>query len=317
MNISVVSNIGMVADFAKAIGATVRGRFAHIPAAKGAGYVTGFDWSGELRMMIRNYHLNEDVVVEWTTDAAPEDNLVFLLSGILPSASEPAGPLLPESANLLICKQGLTSIISMPANTVFGSVTIRASRQYLQRVFGQSAHPVVKSVIEAGDAFVLEASLSAQIINAAGEMLHAPIPDSLESHYYKLKCEELLCYIFALLMQREAIPMSKMHITDIKAIYAVKQRLQSRLDEAPDIALLAKQAGMSGPKLRKLFRQTFGKGVFEYYQSARMTEAARLLREKRLSVSEAGYQMGFSNLSHFSRVFEQHIGMKPKKYSTN
>ncbi|WP_394350737.1 AraC family transcriptional regulator [Chitinophaga tropicalis] len=28
-----------------------------------------------------------------------------------------------------------------------------------------------------------------------------------------------------------------------------------------------------------------------------------------------GYQPGFTNLSHFSRVFEQHIGMKPKKYS--
>jgi AraC-like DNA-binding protein len=46
-----------------------------------------------------------------------------------------------------------------------------------------------------------------------------------------------------------------------------------------------------------------------------MQEAARLLNEKRLTVSEVGYQLGFTNLSHFSRVFEQHIGMKPKKYS--
>ena len=58
-----------------------------------------------------------------------------------------------------------------------------------------------------------------------------------------------------------------------------------------------------------------GKGVFEYYQFMRMQEAARLLKEKRLTVSEVGYQLGFTNLSHFSRVFEQHTGMKPKKYS--
>jgi len=32
-------------------------------------------------------------------------------------------------------------------------------------------------------------------------------------------------------------------------------------------------------------------------------------------VSDVGYQMGFTNLSHFSRVFEEHIGMKPKQYS--
>ena len=71
-----------------------------------------------------------------------------------------------------------------------------------------------------------------------------------------------------------------MHISDIKAIYAVKFHLQSHLTEQPSIAALAKEAGMSGPKLRKLFKQTFGKGVFKFYQSARMQEAARLLSEK-------------------------------------
>jgi AraC-like DNA-binding protein len=109
---------------------------------------------------------------------------------------------------------------------------------------------------------------------------------------------------------------SSMHIDDIKAIYAIKSHLQSHLEEPPNIAGLARDASMSEPKLRKLFKQTFGKGVFEYYQSARMQEAARLLKEKRLTVSQVGYQLGFTNLSHFSRVFEQHIGMKPKKYST-
>ena len=67
--------------------------------------------------------------------------------------------------------------------------------------------------------------------------------------------------------------------------------------------------------MRKLFKQTFGKGVFEYYQSMRMHEAAKRLKEKRLTVSEVGYQLGFTNLSHFARVFEQHMGLKPKKYS--
>jgi len=46
-----------------------------------------------------------------------------------------------------------------------------------------------------------------------------------------------------------------------------------------------------------------------------MQEAARLLKEKRLAVSEVGYQLGFVNLSHFTKVFEEYIGMKPKKWS--
>ncbi len=46
-----------------------------------------------------------------------------------------------------------------------------------------------------------------------------------------------------------------------------------------------------------------------------MQEGARLLKEEGHSVSEVGYKLGFSNLSHFTRVFNKHIGMKPKQYS--
>jgi AraC-like DNA-binding protein len=153
------------------------------------------------------------------------------------------------------------------------------------------------------------------MIKTASQILELPVPESLESHYCKLKCEELLCHIFGLLLQRESVPTSNMHMNDIKAIYAIKLHLQSHLSEPPDIAAQAREAGMSEPKMRKLFKQTFGKGVFEYFQAARMQEAARLLKENRLSVSEVGFQLGFTNLSHFSRVFQEHIGVKPKKYS--
>jgi len=47
-----------------------------------------------------------------------------------------------------------------------------------------------------------------------------------------------------------------------------------------------------------------------------MQKAAQLLKEKRLSVSDVGYELGFTNLSHFSRVFERYTGIKPKKYSS-
>ena len=41
----------------------------NIPESKGAGFLTGFWWGSNLRMMIRNYYLKEDVVVSWTNEA--------------------------------------------------------------------------------------------------------------------------------------------------------------------------------------------------------------------------------------------------------
>jgi len=309
---------GIMLEFARAIGATIQGRFFHIPESKGGGYLTGFSWENGLRMMVRNYYLYEEILLERTNDLAEgQDDIIFFIGGIFPVPLQLEKQLIAEQASVLICTHAISSVLTMPSNTFFRSVTIAVPRQYLQKFFRNILHPVVVSILEAKENFAFETGISPEMMTTANEILRQPVPGNLESHYCQLKCEELLCYIFALLMQREAVPTTGIHIDDIKAIYAIKLRLQSHLDEAPDIASLAREAGMSEPKMRKLFKQTFGKGVFEYYQSMRMQEAARLLKEKRLTVSEVGYQLGFTNLSHFSRVFEQHTGMKPKKYSAS
>ena len=318
MKISVTDQgAGIMLQFAQAIGATIEGRFFYIPEDKGGGYITGFSWEGkELRMMVRNYYLNEEILLERINEMTEgQDDIIFFIGGIFPFPLQHKKELLHEQASVFICAHAVSSVLAMPSDTFFRSVTIAVSRQYLRQLFGNIHHPVIVNILEGSENFAYETGISAEMIKVASEILQVPVPENLESHYCKLKCEELLCYIFGLLMQRETMPASGMHIVDIKAIYAIKLRLQSHLDSPPDIASLAREAGMSEPKMRKLFKQTFGKGVFEYYQSTRMQEAARLLKEKRLTVSEVGYQLGFTNLSHFSRVFEEHMGIKPKKYS--
>jgi transcriptional regulator GlxA family with amidase domain len=122
--------------------------------------------------------------------------------------------------------------------------------------------------------------------------------------------------LFQSLSKREKSVHQKLSNKDIEAIYKVRDKLVSSLQKPSSIDELKQITGMNELKMRKLFTQIFGMGIYDYYQHLRMKEAARLLRDEKLSVSEAGYQMGFENLSHFSRVFEKHIGKKPKKYSS-
>lgn len=216
---------------------------------------------------------------------------------------------------MLICPHAASSIIDMPAHTRFNSVTIAVSRAYLRQLFGEVAHPLVASLLAASAPFLFETGISPAMLQPASALLLPPVPESLASSYCRLKCEELLCHTVGLLLQREAIPPGQVRLADLQTIYALKLRLQSSWREAPPMAALAEKTKMSEPKLRKLFRQTFGKSVFDYYQTLRLQEAARLLKEQHLTVSEVGDQVGFTNLSHFARVFEQHTGLKPKKYS--
>ena len=115
--------------------------------------------------------------------------------------------------------------------------------------------------------------------------------------------------------KRDKQPLAALNGGDIQTIYQLKAQMLDRLDVPPVIADLAQSAHMSPTKLKRLFKQIFGDSIFRYYQAMRMQEAVRLLQAEKRSVSEVGYQLGFTNLSHFSRVFEEHMGLKPKKFS--
>lgn len=154
------------------------------------------------------------------------------------------------------------------------------------------------------------------ILRTVNDIVKQEEPGTLKSYHYKLKAMELLFYLFQSLSKRETSAYQKMSESDIKSVYKVRDKIVSSLDKPSTIAELKQIAGMNELKMRTLFTQIFGMGIYDYYQHLRMKEAARLLRDEKLSVSEAGYQMGFENLSHFSRVFEKHIGKRPKKYSS-
>ena len=51
-----------------------------------------------------------------------------------------------------------------------------------------------------------------------------------------------------------------------------------------------------------------------FIRSIRMEQAARLLREGQLSVSEVAERTGFSSASYFSRLFQKTYGCNPSEY---
>lgn len=171
-------------------------------------------------------------------------------------------------------------------------------------------------LFETSHDFVIEEIMTDDILRTVNDIAKPATKGMLSSYYYKLKAMELLFYLFQSLRKREKAVHQKLNKQELSAIYKVRDTLIATLDKPTPIADLKQIAGMNELKVRKLFIQVFGMGIYDYFQHMRMQEAARLIREEKRSVSETGYQMGFENLSHFSRVFEKHIGKKPKKYSS-
>lgn len=203
--------------------------------------------------------------------------------------------------------------IHFKKNTRVTHVSISISAGYLKNFLKEESEHFL-FLFDSANSFWIEELMTDDILRTVNDIVKKEEPGTMSSFYYKVKAMELLYHLFRSLRNRQMAVGQKLNKKEIEAVYRVRDKIVSSLSRASNIAELKQIAGMNELKLRKLFTQVFGMGIYDYYQHLRMKEAARLLREENLSVSEAGYQMGFENLGHFTKVFEKHIGKKPKKY---
>jgi AraC family transcriptional regulator len=90
--------------------------------------------------------------------------------------------------------------------------------------------------------------------------------------------------------------------------------IEANLTEDLRLEEMADNVQMSPYTFGRLFRQTTGVTPHQYLLRARVKEAKRLLREGRCHIADISLQLGFSDQSHFTRVFHKLTGVTPKKF---
>lgn len=85
-------------------------------------------------------------------------------------------------------------------------------------------------------------------------------------------------------------------------------------DPTLNVEMLAANVGMSRVHMHRKLKELTNQSARDFIRSIRLKQAANLLREKNLSVSEVAYATGFSNLSHFSNTFRDLYGISPSEY---
>lgn len=80
------------------------------------------------------------------------------------------------------------------------------------------------------------------------------------------------------------------------------------------VEMLAANVGMSRVHMHRKLKELTNQSARDFIKSIRLKQAAQLLANKKLSISEVAYATGFSNLSHFSSSFREFYGMSPKEY---
>lgn len=68
-------------------------------------------------------------------------------------------------------------------------------------------------------------------------------------------------------------------------------------------------------QLCKVFRDNMGQSPMDYYTDLKISEAKKLLREGKFTVSQIGDMLGYSCIHNFSRSFKNRVGFSPKEYT--
>lgn len=81
-----------------------------------------------------------------------------------------------------------------------------------------------------------------------------------------------------------------------------------------DVSLICKEAGISRSHLHRKMKEMSGLTVHDFIQNIRMEQAARLLVEQKINITQVAYAVGYSSQPSFSAAFRKHFGVSPTEY---
>lgn len=84
-----------------------------------------------------------------------------------------------------------------------------------------------------------------------------------------------------------------------------------------DVETLTRDVGISRAQLHRKMKELTGISTSEFVRNLRLEQAARLIREKKINVTQVAYSVGFNNQAHFSTIFKKHFGMTPTEYAAS
>jgi len=275
--------------------------------AWGQGYLESVELGSRLRLLLFQLELRQELVLARQAD--PTCNvLTFSFRNLL----APAG-----LATVQVMSASMALEMVLPAQSLVNTLLLIADTAlFVDLLAGETVHTLLQSLLASNRPFVYEELMSPTMQQVAAALVAANVPADVRPYYQRVKAEELLCLFLAELVKRNShavqAPLSG---SNARQLYQVRNQLLQDLSQPPSLTALAWSAAWSESKLKRLFKQVFGTSVYQYYQAARLQEAARLLSTQQLSVSEVGYRLGFQNLSHFTKLFARYTGLKPKKFS--
>ncbi|MGD1931783.1 MAG: helix-turn-helix transcriptional regulator [Leptolyngbyaceae cyanobacterium] len=141
-----------------------------------------------------------------------------------------------------------------------------------------------------------------------GRILSCPYQGRTRRAYLERQALKLTALRF------DAMIASRQLAADRDCIYQAAAILRQEFAQPPSIEKLARQVSTNRFKLNQGFHEVYGTTPFGYLRDCRLLHARRLLMTSGLSISQVATAVGYTCRSKFATAFRQQMGLNPKAF---
>ena len=99
-----------------------------------------------------------------------------------------------------------------------------------------------------------------------------------------------------------------------KPVREAQKFINANFSGAVTLESVSQRVGFNPTYFSQLFKKETGMNFLEYLTEVRITAAKRLLADARRSIADVAADVGYSDVKHFSRVFNRIAGIHPSQY---
>ena len=151
-----------------------------------------------------------------------------------------------------------------------------------------------------------------KIVNSAIRLMEILIQQEDSDLLAPLMIDEIL---IRLLRSPSGPAIAQLGISDSN-VYKVSKAiswLKDNYSQSVKVDQLAEQVGMSASSFHSYFKKVTTMSPLQFQKTLRLHQARNLITLKRMDVSSASYEVGYSSLSQFSREYTREFGIAPSK----
>ncbi|HEY4108082.1 AraC family transcriptional regulator [Puia sp.] len=301
--------------FEQTLGFRTGYRNVRVPASIGEGRLVSMDISDGFHANFQFYRLNVPLqVIKEATDELNESVFIVFYQLEVPETAYIQGTELPYDQGVNIYTQPINALLEFPAHTQRDVVCMRIDRRRLADLLAGEEEVFTGELLRRGESFFVHEQVTPAMRSILGELRTPPEAKNLQRLFYQVRAQQLVYLLMEQLNKRTGAPVKSNNPEEIAKVFKARHLLTGDLAAPPTIASLARGVLMSESQLKQAFREVFGVSIYQYFQQARMERARELLAEGGRTVTEVGYELGFTNIGHFSRLFERAYNVKPKRF---